>query len=113
MNHPWHRVHDFFNGWGMKECIPDNEIVLEEHKDWGIPTRFVKHKVQEKYLWVRDTERWLQITDIWSLTSEELYEIYDRLQPFKEKHLEWLRNQPKPEFKKLTIPLVNRVYPKL
>lgn len=108
----WHEVHDFLYGFGMKEIIPDNEIVLEEHK--GSPTvRFVKLKQPEKYVWLRDTERWLKITDIFTMTSEELYDIYDRLIPYQEKEAERIRNLPRSNFSKISIPKINQVWPKL
>lgn len=113
----WHEVHDFLYGFGMKEIIPDNEIVLEEHKpqegEFFIPWKVVRSKQPEKYVWLRDTERWLKITEIFTMTSEALYEIYDQLQPFIEKERERIRNLPKANFSKISIPKINQLFPKL
>lgn len=110
MNHEWHKIHDFLYGFGMREIIPDNEIVLEEYNE-GIPTRFIKLKQPEKYIWLRDTERWLQIIEIFTMTSEELYLIYGRLQPFMEAERERIRNLPGRTYDKISIPKVNKEYP--
>lgn len=115
--HEWHQIHDFLYGFGMKENIPDNEIILEKHQpkenEYFIPWKIVNHKQSEKYVWLREAERWLGVTDIFTMTSEELYAIYDQLQPHIEKHLEWLRSQPVPKYDKITIPKINRGFPKL
>lgn len=108
----WHQVHDFLYGFGMKEIIPDNEIVLEEHGT-SPKVKFVKTKQPEKYVWLRETEHWLKITDIFTMTSEELYDIHDRLIPYREKEAERIRNLPKPKFDKITIPKIKQQYPKL
>jgi hypothetical protein len=99
----------------MKEIIPDNEIVLEDHPatEGGIPWKVVRSKEPEKYVWLWETERWLKITDIFTMTSEELYDIYNRLIPYQEKEAERIRNLPKPKFDRITIPKINQIFPKL
>ena len=112
----WTQIHDFLYGFGMHEVIPDNEIVLEDHPGVpgvNIPWKIVKSKQKEKRIWLRETERWLGITEIFTMTSKELYEIYDKLQPFIQKERERRRNLPPPIYDKISLPQINRVYPML
>lgn len=106
----WHWIHDFIRGYGYREHISDNEIVL---KECSPQVSYVKEEQQPKYIWLRETERWLGITDLSGKTSEELYQIWERLQPYREKHQEWLKSQPVPKYDKIILPKVNREYPKL
>jgi hypothetical protein len=94
----------------MREYIPDNEVVLEELSK---NVKIVKTKQKEKYVWLRHTERWLGVTEIFKMSSQELYEIYDKLQPFIEKERERVRNLPRREYKKISLPKINREYPPL
>ena len=101
----------------MQEHIPDNDIVLEDHKpngeEWFAPWKVVKPKQSEKVVWLEDTSRWLKISNIFTMSSEELYDVYEKLQPFLEAELARLRALPPVTFDRITIPKINRVYPKL
>jgi len=106
-------------GFGMKEHIPDNEIVLEDHpaSECGIPWKVVRSKQEEKHVWLRETERLLKVTEIFTMTSEELYAIYDQIQPLlKAEHEQWLeknKDRPPVQFTKISIPKINKIWPKL
>lgn len=110
----WHWIHDFFNGFGFQESIPDNKVVTEDHSDEPIPWQVVHDKQPEKQIWLCDTSRLLGITDLSRTTSEELYEIHYKLQPLLKAEFEkWKENQKPVEFKRITIPKINKFYPKL
>ena len=104
----WHQVHDFCYGFGMMEFIPDNETVLEDHSDESIPWQIVNTSQPAKHVWLQDTRRWLGITtEIFTMTSEELYGIYDKLQPFMEAEAERILAN----FSKISIPKIKAIYP--
>ncbi len=116
MQYEWHTIHGFMQGWGMQEHIPDNEIVLEDHNEEGhIPWKVVRFKQTEKVIWLQDAHHYLRVTseDFFSFSSEQLYDLYNRLQPLLEAELERRRKLPPPVFDKITIPKINRIYPQL
>lgn len=117
----WHQIHGFVEGWGMQEHIPDNVIVVEDHtKDAGkycIPWSIVRHKQEEKVIWAKDSHRFLNVFNIFHMTSEELYDLYDKLEPFlkaeREELLRRYKEQGPAQFTKITLPKINKVWPKL
>jgi tRNA U34 5-methylaminomethyl-2-thiouridine-forming methyltransferase MnmC len=112
MKHEWHKIHGFMQGWGMREHIPDNEIVLQELSE---RCKVVKSKQQEKVIWLGDAHRYLKITsyDFFKLSSDELYELHEKLQPYLDAELERRRQLPPAKFEKISLPKINKPYPKL
>lgn len=105
----WHQIHDALYGWGMRECILGNDVL----DDTPTPLKILSSKEPAKRIWLNDAYRYLKIENIFTMSSEELYDLYDKLQPYIEKHLEWLRSQPTRKFDRITIPKINREWPKL
>lgn len=71
---------------------------------------FGYRKDDEKVIFLRDTKRFLKITD---LNGVDLDKLYVKLQPLKEAWLEKRRQEPRHELKSIRIPIINREYPKL
>lgn len=112
----WHKIHDFFRSWGLREYIPDNEIVLEDHtqekEKYVIPWKVVRHKVQERVIWYYECQRILGL-DCFAV-GFNAEEAYEKLQPIlEEERQERIKNYKPIEFKTFTIPKINRTYPPL
>lgn len=108
----WHVIHDFLRGWGLCEHIPDNKVIVEDHPDADIPWSVVHSKVIERHIYLYDAHRLLNI-DIFKEDIDP-EDIYSRLQPLlKAEAEERIKNYKPIQFTKITIPKINRPFPKL
>jgi len=110
VNREWHCIHSFMEGWGLREVIPDNEIVIEDHSGEDIPWRVVRSKVEEREIFWGDCHR---------LLGEDCFAVgfdpesaYERLKPLLAKEREErLANYKPAKFDRITIPKINKLYP--
>jgi len=118
----WHRIHDFFHGFGLREVIPDNEIVIKEEKggigedgQYRMPVKWVRHKQEERVIWLNDCSRLLDLNPFHEGT--DLEDVYARLEPLLKAEAEERRARYEKEgpvrFAKITIPKINRPFPQL
>lgn len=117
MKRKWHEIHDFMDGWGFCEHIPDNEIVREDHPNDPIPWKVVSSKKPVRHIWHKDAEHFLNI-DIFAVeadSDEFLDGVYEKLVPLLQEQYEKMQayyDAHPIKFDKITIPKINRLYPK-
>ncbi len=100
----WHRIHDFVEGYGFEEHIPDNEEVLENHPDDPIRWKVVRTKIPPRYIYDQDVLRLLPGEDYPPKHLSKLDEIHAKLEPLlKKEHEEWLKNYREVKFDSITI----------
>lgn len=105
MKHEWHTIHDFFKGWGVREHIPDNFVVTEDHSEALIPWKVGHHKQEERVIWYGDARKHLGI-DVFA-ADLDLEKIYEDLKAPLAKELEERRAHFKShpiKFERITVP---------
>jgi hypothetical protein len=107
----WNYVHDFHQGWGWAEHIPDNEVLIEQF-DSGV--RVVRNRRAIRHVWLGEAQRRLpgNSFDANSLTDDDISALYDIISILR---LLDPPGQPGQiaQFSRIRIPLVRRIYPGL
>lgn len=105
----WHKVHDFFKGWGFKEHIPGNWVETSrnapEPGEFFIPYSHGYNRLPERTVWVRDASQLLGVDPF--DPDVDLDKLWRDLQePLRKQHAELVAKLDKNpiKFERLTVP---------